>query len=44
MDIRGVVDTVKQKMAGIWKVVCSVTVSKCQWLWNKSIAYGSDLM
>ena len=42
--MRGVVTLVKQKMAGILKTVWSAMVSTTKWLWNKSIAVGSDLM
>jgi hypothetical protein len=42
--MRGVVTLIKQAMAGIWKVVCNALVSITKWLWNKSIAVGTDLM
>ena len=42
--MRGIVTFLKQAMAGIWKVVCNALVSTTKWLWNKSIAVGTDLM
>jgi len=44
MYMRGIVTFLKQAMAGIWKAVCNALVSTTKWLWNKSIAVGSDLM
>ena len=42
--MRGIVTFLKQAMAGMKKAVCNALVSTTKWLWNKSIAVGSDLM
>jgi hypothetical protein len=42
--MRGVVTLIKQKMVGMLKTVWYAMVSTTKWLWNKSIAVGSDLM
>jgi hypothetical protein len=42
--MRGVVTLIKQKMVGMLKTVWYAMVSTAKWLWNKSIAVGSDLM
>ena len=42
--MRGIVTFLKQAMAGMKKAVCNALVSITKWLWNKSIAVGTDLM